>query len=106
MSEPLVLEKFAVGQSVRRFEDPHLVQGLGRYSDDVNLARQTYAVVVRSPPAHARIRAVDVAAAQASTGVVLVLTGADYAADGLGTLPSDSARKRRDGSPAFVPPPS
>src|SRR5262245_44391152 len=104
MSEHPILEKFAVGQSVRRFEDPHLVQGLGRYSDDVNLPRQAYAVVVRSPHAHARIRAVDAAAAQASPGVVLVLTGADYAADRLGALPSDSGRKRRDGSPAFVTP--
>src|SRR5262249_39107483 len=50
------------------------------------------------------IRAVDATAAQASPGVVLVLTGDDYAADGLGPLPSDSGRKRRDGSPAFVTP--
>ena len=104
MSEHPILEKFAVGQSVRRFEDPHLVQGQGRYSDDVNLPRQAYAVVVRSPHAHARIRAIDVTAAEASPGVALVLTGADYAADGLGTLPSDSGRKWRDGSPSFVTP--
>src|SRR5262249_24124161 len=104
MSEHPILEKFAVGQSVSRFEDPHLVQGLGRYSDDVNLLRQGYAVVVRTPHAHARIRAVDATAAQASPGVVLVLTGDDCAADGLGPLPSDSGRKRRDGSPAFVTP--
>src|SRR6202007_2182242 len=94
MSQRVTIEKFAVGQSVRRFEDPHLVQGLGRYSDDVNLPRQAYAVVVPSPHAHARMRAVAVAAAQASPGVLLVLTGADYAADRLGTLPSDSGRKR------------
>src|SRR5213593_2252129 len=92
MSEPVTVEKFAVGQSVRRVEDPHLLQGLGRYSDDVSLPRQAYAAVVRSPHAHARIRALD------------VLTGADLAADGLGNLPTDAGRKRRDGAPAFATP--
>ncbi len=104
MSHPLIVEKFAVGQSVRRLEDPRLIQGLGHYSDDVNLARQAHAVVVRSPHAHARIRRVDGAVAREAPGVLAVLTGADVAADGLGNLPTDSARKRRDGSPAFTPP--
>ncbi|MGH8699406.1 MAG: xanthine dehydrogenase family protein molybdopterin-binding subunit, partial [Burkholderiales bacterium] len=104
MSEPIVVEKFAVGQSVRRLEDPRLVQGLGRYSDDVNLLRQTHAVVVRSPHAHADIRRIATAAAAAMPGVVAVLTGADLAAEGLGTLPTDRNRKRRDGSPAFATP--
>jgi aerobic carbon-monoxide dehydrogenase large subunit len=104
MSHPLVVEKFAVGQSVRRLEDPRLIQGLGHYSDDVNLAREAHAVVVRSPHAHARIRGVDAAAAREAPGVLAVLTGADVAHDGLGNLPTDSARKRRDGSPAFTPP--
>jgi len=104
MSEPVTVEKFAVGQSVRRLEDPRLVQGLGRYSDDVSLSRQAYAVVIRSPHAHARIRALDAAAARAAPGVLAVLTGADLAADRLGNLPTDSNRKRRDGSPAFPTP--
>jgi carbon-monoxide dehydrogenase large subunit len=104
MSEPLTVEKFAVGQSVRRLEDPHLLQGLGRYSDDVNLPRQAYAVIVRSPHAHARIAALDAEAARAAPGVVAVLTGADLAADRLGHLPTDAGRKRRDGSPAFTTP--
>ena len=50
MSDPVTVEKYAMGQSVHRLEDPHLLQGLGRYSDDVNLPRQVYAVVVRSVP--------------------------------------------------------
>lgn len=104
MSEPVVAEKFAVGQSVRRVEDPRLVQGLGRYSDDVSLARQAHAVVVRSPHAHADVVGIDTSAALAAPGVVAVLTGDDVAADGLGTLPSDRNRKRRDGSPAFPTP--
>jgi aerobic carbon-monoxide dehydrogenase large subunit len=104
MSQPLTVEKFAVGQSVRRLEDPRLVQGLGHYSDDVNLGRQAHAVVVRSPHAHARIRSVDTITARRAPGVLAVFTGADIEADGLGNLPTDSARKRRDGSPAFTPP--
>jgi CO/xanthine dehydrogenase Mo-binding subunit len=56
VTEPIVVEKFAVGQSVRRLEDPRLLQGLGRYSDDVSLPRETHAVLARSPHAHARIR--------------------------------------------------
>ncbi len=104
MSESVTVEKFAVGQSVRRLEDPRLLQGLGRYSDDVSLPRQAYAVVVRSPHAHARVRTLDSSAARAAPGVLAVLTGADVAADGLGNLPTDPARKRRDGSPAFSTP--
>jgi carbon-monoxide dehydrogenase large subunit len=104
MSDPVTIQKFAMGQSVSRVEDPRLVQGLGRYSDDVNLPRQAYAVVVRSPHAHARIAALDAAAARQSPGVLAVLTGADLAADGVGHLPTDATRKRRDGSPAFTPP--
>jgi carbon-monoxide dehydrogenase large subunit len=100
MTEPVTVEKFAVGQSVRRLEDPRLVQGLGRYSDDVALSRQAHAVVLRSPHAHARVRGIDAVAALGAPGVLAVLTGADLAADGLGNLPSDGNRKRRDGSPA------
>jgi carbon-monoxide dehydrogenase large subunit len=104
MSEPVTVEKFAIGQSVRRLEDPRLLRGFGRYSDDVSLAHQAYAVVVRSPHAHAAIRSVDTSVARKASGVLAVLTGADLAADGLGDLPTDKTRKRRDGSPAFATP--
>ena len=104
MNESVTVEKFGIGQSVRRLEDPRLIQGLGRYSDDVNLVRQAHAVVVRSPHAHARIRAIDVAAARAAAGVLAVLTGDDLAGDKLGDLPGDRSRKRGDGSPAFATP--
>jgi len=73
MSQPITVEKYAVGQSARRVEDPHLLQGLGRYSDDVNVPHQAYAVVVRSPHAHARIRALDAAEARGAPGVLAVL---------------------------------
>src|SRR2546428_207005 len=104
MSEPLTVEKFAVGQSVRRREDPRLLRGDGRYSDDVNLSRQLFAVIVRSPHAHASIRAIDTSAALKADGVVAVFTGDDLAADGIRNLPTDTSRKRRDGSPAFPTP--
>jgi aerobic carbon-monoxide dehydrogenase large subunit len=97
-------EKFAVGQAVRRVEDPRLLRGLGRYSDDVVLPRQAYAVIVRSPHAHARIRGIDTAAARQAPGILAVLTGDALVADGLGLLPSDPARTRADGAPAFTTP--
>src|SRR6266403_6265944 len=104
MGDPVTVEKFAIGQSVRRIEDARLLRGLGRYSEDVDLPRQAYAVLVRSPHAHARIAGIDARAALSSPGVLAVLTGADLAADGVGNLPTDRTRKRRDGAPAFATP--
>ena len=104
MTEPIVVEKFAIGQSVRRLEDPRLLQGHGRYSDDVSLPREAHAVLARSPHAHARIRGIDTSAVLKLPGVLAVLTAAELAADGVGNLPTDRGRKRRDGSPAFPTP--
>ena len=103
-SDPVTVEKYAIGQSVRRLEDPRLIQGLGRYSDDVNLTRQAHAVVVRSPHAHARIAGVRADAARSAAGVLAVLTGDDLGRDKLGNLPGDRSRKRRDGAAAFATP--
>ena len=66
-----------LGKPLKRKEDPRLIQGLGRYVDDIQLAGMHYAVLVRSPYAHARIRSVDTAKAQKAPGVALVLTGND-----------------------------
>src|SRR6185369_1596783 len=104
MSQPITVEKYAVGQSVRRVEDARLLQGLGRYSDDVRLPRQVAAAFVRSTHAHARIVRVDAAAAEAAPGVLAVWTEADLAADGLGNLPTDASRKRPGGAAAFGTP--
>jgi aerobic carbon-monoxide dehydrogenase large subunit len=76
-----------IGQPVRRKEDLRLVSGKGCYTDDVNLPGQAYAVMVRSPHAHARIRAIDVAPAMAAPGVLAVLTGRDLLAYGLRPIP-------------------
>jgi len=98
------MREFGIGQSLPRIEDEALLRGLGRYTDDIVLPRQTHMVILRSPHAAARIRSIDCAAAAASPGVVAVLTGRDAAADGLGSLPSHIKRKRPDGRPNPEPP--
>ena len=82
------MNKFGIGQAVRRVEDQRFLTGRGRYVDDINLPRQCYGVAVLSPHAHARIRRVDVARAASAPGVVGVLTGADAAAEKLGAFTS------------------
>src|SRR5262249_37422946 len=104
MGEPVTVEKFAIGQSVRRVEDARLLHGLGRYSDDVDVPRQVYAVLVRSPHAHARIAAIDTRVASSSPGVVAVLTGAGLAADGVGSRPRERTRRARAGARACATP--
>jgi carbon-monoxide dehydrogenase large subunit len=76
-----------IGQPVRRREDLRLVRGAGRYTADENLPGQVYAVMVRSPHAHARIRSIAKDEALATPGVLSVLTGADFVADGLQPIP-------------------
>ncbi len=77
-----------IGQPVRRKEDLRLVTGGGTYTDDINLPRQAYAAVLRSPHAHAIIRAIDTAPACAMPGVLAVLTGFDFLADRLNPIPN------------------
>ena len=76
--------RFGIGQPVRRSEDARFVTGRGRYVADIDLPHQAHAVFLYSPHAHAAIRSIDVAAAEKLPGVVAVLTGKDWAADGLG----------------------
>src|SRR5689334_695014 len=94
---------FSIGQSVRRREDPRLLMGRGRYFDDLKLADQFHAAIVRSPHAHADIKGIDTGAALQMPGVHAVLTGKDYEADGLGTMPSMAPYKKRDGGPMYLP---
>lgn len=96
--------QFGFGQSVRRVEDYRLITGHGRYTDDITLGRQAHAVVVRSPYAHARIASIDTTEAAAAPGVLGVFTGADVAADGLGTVPCLVPLKNKDGSRMYAPP--
>jgi aerobic carbon-monoxide dehydrogenase large subunit len=95
--------KFGVGQSVPRFEDARLLRGQGKFLDDINLPNQLYAVFLRSPHAHARIRKIDTRGAADAPGVVAVYTGADYDADKLGSPKAAMPRKKADGTPMFAP---
>ncbi len=90
------LNKYGVGQSVRRTEDPVLVQGQGRYTDDLNLPGQAHAVFVRSRNGHGVIKKIDTAAAKGMPGVLAVYTGADLSA--YGTMKCVVPFKNRDGS--------
>ncbi len=73
-----------IGAAVRRKEDPRFLTGRGKYTDDINRPGQLFAVLVRSPEAHATIASVNTTAAVAAPGVVAVFTGADLAADEVG----------------------
>ena len=78
------MNKFGIGQPVPRIEDPRFITGRGRYVDDFDLAQQCHGIAVMSPHAHARIKRIDTAKAQAAPGVLAVLTAADAATDKLG----------------------
>src|SRR2546423_789713 len=91
--------KFGVGQPVRRFEDQTLITGKGRYTDDIHFENAAHAYVLRARVAHANIRSIDTAAARNMPGMLLVLTGADVKADGLGDVPCHAPLNNRDGSP-------
>jgi aerobic carbon-monoxide dehydrogenase large subunit len=96
-----------IGRPMPRFEDLRLVRGGGRYTDDVSVAEQTSAVFVRTPHAHASIVAIDTSAARAHPGVLAVLTGDDYVADGhLGMAHFPNPADANDIKiPTFVPMP-
>jgi carbon-monoxide dehydrogenase large subunit len=81
------MNRFGIGQPVRRVEDQRFLTGRSRYVDDIELPHMLHGAVVMSPHAHARIRSIDVQAAREAPGVELVLTGADAKADGLGGIP-------------------
>ncbi|MDA1099907.1 MAG: xanthine dehydrogenase family protein molybdopterin-binding subunit [Proteobacteria bacterium] len=98
-----VTDKQAVGQSVSRTEDPRLLRGEGRYTDDINLPDQAYAFILRSSHAHGIIRAIDLEAALAMPGVRAIYTGTDLQTAGYGPLPCLLPLKSHDGSPLIVP---
>jgi carbon-monoxide dehydrogenase large subunit len=103
-----------VGRWMPRFEDLRLITGKGQYTDDLSLPNQTYGYFVRSPHAHARIRAIETTAAKAMDGVIAVFTAADFIASGAkalnqGANPADVVDYKikafgRDGSPVFERP--
>lgn len=68
-----------VGTSIKRKEDPRLITGEAKYLDDIDLPGMTYAAILRTPYAHARINSIDTSAAKALPGVIAVFTGQDFA---------------------------
>ena len=95
--------KFGIGQPVRRTEDPYLLRGEGRYTDDLNQPNQAYAVMVRSGHAHGIVRGIDSSAAIEMSGVLAVYTGADLAKGGFGTIKGMMIATGRDGKPMLQP---
>ena len=98
------MAKFGMAQPVRRVEDPRLLLGNGRYTDDIALADTAVGVVLRSPYAAATITRIDVTAARAAPGILGVYTAADLKADGIGPLPCGIPLKSRDGTDRADPP--
>ncbi|HVH81227.1 MAG TPA: xanthine dehydrogenase family protein molybdopterin-binding subunit, partial [Stellaceae bacterium] len=96
-------DRFAIGQPVPRGEDPILLRGQGRYSDDFSRPGQAYAVMVRSHHAHGVVRGIDTAAARAVPGVLAVYTAADLAAGGITPMPARQVMNNRNGTPMLQP---
>jgi carbon-monoxide dehydrogenase large subunit len=99
LENAIAVQKYGVGQPVRRKEDDTLVRGKGKYTDDFNLPDQAYAWIVRSSHAHGIIRGIDAGPAKAMPGVLGVWTGTDFAAAGYGPFTCALPLKSRDGTP-------
>jgi len=96
--------RFGASRTQKRVEDDRLLKGQGLFSDDRVWPDQAWLVVLRSPHAHARIAAIDVAAAREAPGVLAAYTIAELKADGLQPMPFPPLFKRGDGSPMAAPP--
>ncbi|MGE0564627.1 MAG: xanthine dehydrogenase family protein molybdopterin-binding subunit [Pseudolabrys sp.] len=93
-----------IGAAVRRKEDIRFITGKGQYTDDVTRPRETRAVFVRSPHAHATIKKVDASEAMKMPGVIAVLDGAELANDKIGNLICGWMIHSKDGSPMKMAP--
>ena len=98
------MTKFGLAQSVRRVEDPRLLRGGGRYTDDIVLPNMLHGIVVRSPHAAAKLGTIDTTAAASVVGVKAIYTAADLSTDGIGPLPCAAPVQNRDGSDMANPP--
>ena len=98
-ANPLPTLKFGVGQPVKRTEDPVLLTGRGRFTDDLNRPGQAHAAMVRSSLAHGVLKGIDLAEARGMPGVLAIYTGHDLAAAGYGGQTCKLPFKNRDGSP-------
>ncbi|HEY4020353.1 MAG TPA: molybdopterin cofactor-binding domain-containing protein, partial [Pseudonocardiaceae bacterium] len=66
-----------IGKARRRKEDPHLITGRTKWTDNISLPGMLHLAIVRSPMAHATITNIDTSAARAMPGVLAVYTGTD-----------------------------
>ncbi len=98
LENAVAMQKYGVGQPVRRKEDDTLVRGKGQYTDDFSLPKQAYGWVVRSSHAHGILRGVDTSAAKAMPGVLGVWTGTDLASANFNPFSCGLPLKSRDGS--------
>ena len=93
------MAKFGLSQPLRRIEDPRLLKGGGRYTDDIAVkSGAAHGVVLRSPHAAARILSIDTAAALEIPGVLAVITAKEWAEEGLGEIPCVIPLKNSDGT--------
>src|SRR3990167_3594784 len=92
-----------IGARVLRTEDKRFLTGTGRYVDDLPLARATYAYFLRSPHAHAKIKSIDISAAEKSPGVVNIFTGKDLVDAKVGGLICGWVVKDKHGQPHKSP---
>jgi carbon-monoxide dehydrogenase large subunit len=97
------IQKFAVGQAVRRVEDERFMTGQGAYVDDLKFENTAHSAFVRSPYAHAKIGKIDTWAAAAAPGVLKVLTFKDVKKAGLGPFPTVTAIDGVDENGVAVP---
>jgi carbon-monoxide dehydrogenase large subunit len=95
--------KFGLAQPVRRVEDPRLLKGMGRYTDDIVLPGMLHGIVLRSPHAAATILSVNLSAATSMPGVRAIYTAADLKAAGLGSLPCAAPVQNKDGTDMASP---
>ena len=95
------MNRFGIGQPVRRVEDARFLRGLGRYVDDIHFPGECHAVSVLSQYPHARIRRIDTSQALAVEGVLCVLTGADAVKEGLGGFPPHFMPEDRGGPKGY-----
>jgi carbon-monoxide dehydrogenase large subunit len=66
-----------IGTPMLRREDPALLTGEAKYTNDLPIPGALHLAVLRSPHAHARITSIDVSGAREQPGVVAAYTGAD-----------------------------
>ena len=99
------MQKYGIGQPVRRKEDARFLTGKGNYIDDIAPENLAHAVVLRSPHAHAKILSLETSEAETMPGILGIVTGKDWVREDFQPMPTKSAvNKKIDGTPLNQPP--